>query len=48
MLFLLFVLNHPFRVTIQQENSFHTFQFVVQVLGCGGKFSSLFEKIVND
>ena len=47
-LFLLFVLNHPFVVTIQHESPFHhILYFAVQVLGCGGKLFSPFEKSAN-
>jgi len=46
-LLLLAIFNYPFRITIQQESSFHVFQFAVQVLGCGGKFFGSLEKSVN-
>jgi len=47
-LLLLSIFNYPFRITIQQESSFHVFQFAVQVLGCGGKFFGSLEKSVDD
>ena len=47
MLFLLFVFKYLFWVPIQQESPFHILQFAVQVLGCGEKFFSSFEKSVN-